>query len=102
MAETRPTRAIRPVTRRVIPPDASSMKSRPHTPILLCGLVTSIFVAAVLVRAEDKPKANKPAPVDYATQIKPIFAEHCHDCHSAAEHKSGFRIDTASLAIRGG
>ncbi|MEX2286691.1 MAG: DUF1553 domain-containing protein [Planctomycetaceae bacterium] len=82
------------------------MKSRPHmtsvTLSVVCGIATALFVAAVFVRADEKPKDDKPALVDYATQIKPIFAEHCHDCHSASEHKSGFRLDTAALALRGG
>jgi hypothetical protein len=41
-------------------------------------------------------------PVDYLTQIKPIFADHCAGCHGADDQQSGFRIDTAALARTGG
>jgi mono/diheme cytochrome c family protein len=41
-------------------------------------------------------------PIDYARDIKPIFAQHCYACHGADKQKSGLRLDTASAAIKGG
>ncbi|MGD9647168.1 MAG: PSD1 and planctomycete cytochrome C domain-containing protein [Pirellulales bacterium] len=40
--------------------------------------------------------------VDYATQIKPIFAARCIACHGALKQEGGLRLDTARLAARGG
>ena len=41
-------------------------------------------------------------PVDYVKQIKPILAERCFACHGALKQNGRLRLDTASLAIRGG
>ena len=40
--------------------------------------------------------------VDYATAVKPIFAENCYKCHGSAQQKGGLRMDTAALARKGG
>ncbi len=42
------------------------------------------------------------APVEYLREVKPILAESCYRCHSAAQQKSGLRLDTAALARKGG
>jgi mono/diheme cytochrome c family protein len=42
------------------------------------------------------------APVDYVKEVKPILAEHCYRCHGASQQKSGLRLDTAALALKGG
>lgn len=42
------------------------------------------------------------APVEYLRDVKPILAEHCHRCHGASQQKSGLRLDTAALALKGG
>jgi hypothetical protein len=39
--------------------------------------------------------------VDYSHQIKPLFASKCATCHGALKQKSGLRLDTGSLAVRG-
>ncbi len=41
-------------------------------------------------------------PVDFESQIKPIFAEHCLKCHGPDESRSGFRLDRRSDLLRGG
>ena len=40
--------------------------------------------------------------VDYETQIKPLFAKHCVDCHKSGKNESGYRLDDAEAAIKGG
>ena len=39
--------------------------------------------------------------VDYTTQIKPIFTQHCNVCHGAVKQKSGIRLDAGVLIHRG-
>jgi len=39
--------------------------------------------------------------VDYATQIKPILAEHCFRCHDK-KSKGGLRLSSRAAALRGG
>jgi hypothetical protein len=42
------------------------------------------------------------AAVDYATEVRPIFAQHCYQCHGATQPKHGLRLDTAAFALSGG
>lgn len=42
------------------------------------------------------------AAVDYVKEVKPILAQHCYKCHGAVEQKSGMRLDTVALALKGG
>jgi mono/diheme cytochrome c family protein len=41
-------------------------------------------------------------PVDYITEVKPVFSDNCYRCHGAAQQKSGLRMDTAQFALKGG
>jgi mono/diheme cytochrome c family protein len=43
-----------------------------------------------------------PAPVDYPTQIKPIFTARCLACHGALKQESGLRLDTGANTRAGG
>jgi mono/diheme cytochrome c family protein len=47
-------------------------------------------------------RAAADEPVDYDRDIKPLFAGHCTGCHGAAKQRSGLRLDTAALALKGG
>jgi mono/diheme cytochrome c family protein len=47
--------------------------------------------------AQDPPQAP-----DFATQIRPILAQHCHKCHGAEQQKGGLRLDTRAAALHGG
>ncbi len=42
------------------------------------------------------------ARVDYETHIKPMLRERCFSCHGALKQKSGLRLDTVELMLRGG
>ena len=42
------------------------------------------------------------APMDFVREVRPIFEEHCHDCHGPDKQKSGFRIDLKDKAFRSG
>lgn len=42
------------------------------------------------------------AAVDYLREVKPLLAEHCYKCHGGQQQKSGLRLDTAALALKGG
>ena len=41
-------------------------------------------------------------PVDFARDVKPIFAKSCVSCHGAEKQKSGFRLDRKADALKGG
>jgi len=40
--------------------------------------------------------------VDYARDVKSIFRERCYACHGALKQEAGLRLDTGSLAKKGG
>ncbi len=48
------------------------------------------------------PAAALAAPVDFVREVRPIFEQHCYDCHGDTKQKSGLRLDIKSEALRGG
>ena len=41
-------------------------------------------------------------PVDFAKDVRPIFAKSCASCHGVDKQKSGFRLDRKADALKGG
>src|SRR5690606_9980891 len=50
----------------------------------------------------DPPAGAEPRPINYETQIRPIFASHCIRCHGEAVQQGGLRLDHPKPALRGG
>src|SRR5262249_58037610 len=42
------------------------------------------------------------AAPDFEKEIRPIFAEHCYQCHGPEKQKSGLRLDDRKSAFQGG
>lgn len=42
------------------------------------------------------------APVDFIRDIRPIFEQHCYECHGANKQKNDYRLDIKSVAFAGG
>lgn len=40
--------------------------------------------------------------VDYVRQIKPVLQSRCYSCHGALKQEAGLRLDTVTLATKGG
>ena len=40
--------------------------------------------------------------VDFARDVQPILAKSCYGCHGPEKHKSGYRLDVKSIALKGG
>jgi Protein of unknown function (DUF1553)/Protein of unknown function (DUF1549)/Planctomycete cytochrome C len=57
-------------------------------------ILAAIVVLVGAARADDS--------VDYQKQIKPVLQARCYACHGVLKQKGGLRLDTASMAIRGG
>ncbi len=49
----------------------------------------------------DEP-SGKPAPVDFAREIEPIFTAHCHKCHGSERQEGGLRLNARENALAGG
>ena len=41
-------------------------------------------------------------PVDFVREVRPVFEEHCHECHGEKKRKSGLRLDLKAAAMKGG
>ncbi len=57
----------------------------------LSGLVLMLYVG---------PLAAGP-PVDYAKQIRPLFAKHCVSCHGPVKQKAGLKLDLGKRVLKG-
>ena len=42
------------------------------------------------------------APVDFVRDVRPIFDQHCTECHGEKKQKSGLRLDVKAAAFKGG
>ena len=73
-----------------------------------CGrLFLGVFLAAHAAFAAstiDIAKLPPPAArtVDFATDIRPLFNQHCLACHGPEKHKNAYRVDIKSIALKGG
>jgi hypothetical protein len=62
----------------------------------------SVLGLAPRAPGADAPGSRPPAPIDYASQVKPVLSRHCVSCHGAAKPRGGLRLDTAAAARKGG
>jgi mono/diheme cytochrome c family protein len=61
--------------------------------VLLAGLTGALPAA----------RADAPAAVvDFARDVRPIFAEHCYQCHGPKKQEGGLRLDRKATALKGG
>ena len=72
----------------------TNVKSRVRS---ICFQVT-ICCVLLLTRAT----AARAEPINFETQIRPLFIKHCGECHGAADQKSGLRVDAKQAAFKGG
>ncbi len=82
----------------------------------VCLVGASVLWLAALLHAQaplERPSSGGPAPlapaqapaagrVDYATQVQPILAEFCADCHDGETRKGGLSLATYADLLEGG
>src|SRR5438874_5765493 len=56
--------------------------------------VSVLLLGSRLASAEDK--------VDFAKQVRPIFAASCYKCHAGDKHKGDFKLDSVEAIKKGG
>ena len=59
-----------------------------------------VLVLVVLCGANSLVQADE--PIDFARGVRPIFEKHCLACHGPTTQESGFRLDRAASALKGG
>ncbi len=67
------------------------IKMRCLVPIICLALTSPIFAGELPKRA-----------VDFEKDVRPIFANHCYECHGPQKQKSGLRLDRKTDALKGG
>ena len=65
---------------------------------LLAALVWGIVPLAARAADDEVPEKIE----FFETKIRPVFAEHCGECHANGKAKGGFSLETADAAKRGG
>ncbi len=77
-------------------------------------VASAVWLATALVRAQpgvraptpaDEPRTGAPTAagrIDFASQIRPILAEFCDDCHDGETRKGGLSVATYADLLEGG
>src|SRR5690606_12595612 len=69
----------------------------------LCRSAAALFAATLTVAVSAQQVAG---PTDrserFEREVRPLLAQHRHECHGAEKQKSGLRLDHGSFARRGG
>src|SRR5271156_2819628 len=74
----------------------------------LTSCMAALLLVAPVSRAALTPeqiKALPPpvsSPVDFKSQIKPIFEASCIRCHGRGRNRGGFQIDSRQSLLKGG
>lgn len=64
----------------------------------------AVFCGAAIAWPVAGATADAPSPEDlhfFETRIRPILAEHCHDCHGSRTSHAALRLDTHAGLLRG-
>jgi mono/diheme cytochrome c family protein len=64
-------------------------------PSLAASLVWTVALGAPI-------QSPQPPAVDFASEIAPLFAARCIECHGPAKQRSGYRLDDRASALSGG
>ena len=85
----------------------SAFSSRcPMTGAQSAGMAGGMLLVAVNLLAADMDLAKLPPPVvrdiNFDTDVKPIFDQHCLRCHGPARPKGGFQLDDYAAFLRAG
>src|SRR5262245_48909888 len=70
--------------------------SAPAAFVLFCGGLLA------LASAQERGAADSAGVEFFERRIRPVLAEHCYQCHSAAKKRSGLVLENLSGMIKGG
>ncbi len=69
-------------------------------------LATFVLTGRLTARGDDRGSPALPPAasieIDFARDVQPILAAHCHRCHGPRLQKSDYRLDTRNRALAGG
>src|SRR5688500_20299363 len=73
-----------------------------HSWLLGSALALSMALGTAWLGADEAAHAQAPARVDFASQIEPILAKHCYECHGEKKARGKLRLHIRDLALKGG
>ena len=89
-----------------------SVGPRHPDPSRLRGLSLAIFASTLAIIgavalpciavARDERPGDTARPVDFAAQIRPVFARACSKCHGPEKQRGGLRLDARASPLKGG
>src|SRR5688572_24991825 len=68
-------------------------------PIFIGGMMAVSAMAAEIDLSKLPPPVTR--PVDFAKDVRPIFAESCYSCHGPKRQEAGLRFDIKADALKG-
>ena len=80
-----------------------SVVDRDHRPANLHHIMP--LIAALWMLALSAVRANEPSAAGlefFEKNVRPIFAEHCYECHGGEDIKGGLRLNSSAGWIKGG
>lgn len=76
---------------------------RKTSPVFIAfGLSASLLVLVSISWSHQANAQDAKETINFNTQIKPIFQQHCYQCHGEKKQKSSFRLDQRDAALQGG
>ena len=70
--------------------------------LLGISLLSISLLCSGLTFADEAIPGTEPKKITYEDHIKPIFRQHCMNCHNQADAKGGLALDTHGAVITGG
>jgi mono/diheme cytochrome c family protein len=67
---------------------------------LTAGVATGGF--AISGRAEAPPPVQTTAVIDFDKDVRPIFEQHCYECHGPKKSRGRLRLDSRASGLKGG
>ena len=83
------------------PPTGSFVLLPPQELMIRYIACLGLLVAPALLHAQDK-SAKPVKKVTFEDDVKPIFRQHCFNCHNQNEKKGGLAIDSYGALLEGG
>src|SRR5205823_4221426 len=89
---TRPMPGRRPTS-----PQSPASRVSPRRVLWPLAVAASLGAGPVAVASDDRSR-----PVDFAAQVRPIFAHACLKCHGPEKQRGGLRLDSRGSVLAGG
>ncbi len=68
------------------------------------GLTIGVFASglAIATRAQAPPPPQAASAINFDTDIRPIFEQHCYECHGPKKSRGRLRLDSRAAGLKGG